>query len=404
MKLFFKDPLFDMQLQRTLSYMAYQGATIGECLVTAKRIKDADSDSWYAEWLKTAAHVDELAEKSLQAGQFISAREAFLRAANYYRNAAIFLYKTPVDDCLFKAYDRQVTAFKQAAALFSPAFEFVSIPYKDAQAGVSYLPAYFCKVDDTKRPLLILNGGYDSTKEELYFSDVEAALRRGYHCLCFDGPGQGELLIKHHMPFRPDWENVIKWVVDYAVTRPEVDSERMALMGLSFGGYLAPRAVSGEHRISACIADPGQYDLYAAFKLRIPGLLKGFIGTSNPIKNWILQLIFYTMLKRPTKGWALRRGLLVHGATTVNEYAKITKDYTLKGYADKITCPMLVCDTENDVIAAFASKLYENLACPKDYVKFRDADGAGTHCEVSNRALFHQVAFEWLAKVFAGNF
>ena len=50
------------------------------------------------------------------------------------------------------------------------------------------------------------------------------------------------------MVFRPDWEAVIGPVVDFAVTRPEVDPSRIALMGISFGGYLAPRAASGEPR------------------------------------------------------------------------------------------------------------------------------------------------------------
>ena len=45
-------------------------------------------------------------------------------------------------------------------------------------------------------------------------------------------------------------------MVDFAVTRPEVDKAKVALMGVSFGGYLAPRAVSAESRIAACIADP----------------------------------------------------------------------------------------------------------------------------------------------------
>lgn len=56
---------------------------------------------------------------------------------------------------------------------------------------------------------------------------------------------------------RPDWEHVVTPVVDYARSRSEVDPDQIALIGWSFGGYLAPRAASGEHRLAACIADPG---------------------------------------------------------------------------------------------------------------------------------------------------
>ena len=68
------------------------------------------------------------------------------------------------------------------------------------------------------------------------------------------------MLIKHGLPIRPDWENVVTPVIDYALTRPEIDPDRIALVGWSFGGFLAPRAAAFEHRIAALIADPGQGD------------------------------------------------------------------------------------------------------------------------------------------------
>ncbi len=59
---------------------------------------------------------------------------------------------------------------------------------------------------DGRRPLVISVGGYDSTAEESYFWNAAAATARGYHCVMFDGPGQGSLLIERGEPFRPDWE------------------------------------------------------------------------------------------------------------------------------------------------------------------------------------------------------
>ena len=51
--------------------------------------------------------------------------------------------------------------------------------------------------------------GYDSNIQEMYFAHGAAALRRGYNCLLFDGPGQGRKLIRDGLPIRPDWENVV---------------------------------------------------------------------------------------------------------------------------------------------------------------------------------------------------
>ena len=122
------------------------------------------------------------------------------------------------------------------------------------------------------RPTVILTGGYDGTAEELYFSNGAAALARGYNVLAFDGPGQGTALVGQGLVMRPDWEAVITPVVDYLHTRPDVDPAKVALIGLSLGAYLAPRAASAEHRLAACIADCGSYDLFAAALRRVPVL------------------------------------------------------------------------------------------------------------------------------------
>jgi dienelactone hydrolase len=53
----------------------------------------------------------------------------------------------------------------------------------------------------------------------------------------------------------------VKAVVDYAVTRDDVEVSRLALIGYSLGGLLAPRAAAFEPRIRACIANPPTIDV-----------------------------------------------------------------------------------------------------------------------------------------------
>ncbi len=60
------------------------------------------------------------------------------------------------------------------------------------------MPEYlFRAAADGPRPLLIALSGYDSTIYESFLTAAVPALRRGYHCLAFDGPGQGAVLIEH---------------------------------------------------------------------------------------------------------------------------------------------------------------------------------------------------------------
>jgi hypothetical protein len=85
------------------------------------------------------------------------------------------------------------------------------------------MPGYLFFVDDTgrPRPTVIYTNGFDSTREEGYFVIGAAALRRGYNFLAYDGPGQGWMIREKNVPYRPDWENVLGPVVDYALTVPK---------------------------------------------------------------------------------------------------------------------------------------------------------------------------------------
>ena len=91
MKLIFDDPTFSLQLLRPISQTYYKGADIGECLSTAYRIRESDFESWYNEWYKTANRVHYYAKECLKLGHKISAKEAYLRASNYYRVAEFFI-------------------------------------------------------------------------------------------------------------------------------------------------------------------------------------------------------------------------------------------------------------------------------------------------------------------------
>jgi pimeloyl-ACP methyl ester carboxylesterase len=340
----FDDESFSFETLRAAGFADYGGADLGEILSTVREIVDGDDASWHRAWKATAERVHAIAEKSLAAGRLVSSREALLRASNYYRTAEFFLREHP-------ATDPEVTllsglsgdTFSQAAALFETPVEPVAIPYEDTR-----LPGYLFLADDSgqPRPTIIYTSGYDSTLEESYFAVAAAALRRGYHVLAFDGPGQGSVLRRQRIPFRPDWEAVATPVIDYAISRPEVDARRITLFGYSLGGYLVARAAAFERRLAALVLDDGIFDFNSAFTRTFPPFITQWIEQGrDDAADAVLGLI---AAQNTQVRWGLRNGSWAMGASSFTDLVRKTRDYTIAGVADRITTPTLIMGADND--------------------------------------------------------
>jgi dienelactone hydrolase len=178
----------------------------------------------------------------------------------------------------------------------------------------------------------VLVDGYDGTLEEMYFSGV-TALRRGYAILLMGGPGQGGVLVEKELYFRHDGEAVVSAQIDWLEQRPEVDTDRIALLGRSWGGYLAPRVATAEHRIAALIADAPQYAPGpGAAKMMPPGFRAEMeFGDAKSLNATLEDL----MSREPTLEFIVNRGMFTHGFATPLEYLRDTLPYTgfAAGYA-----------------------------------------------------------------------
>lgn len=382
---------------RAVGRIVYGGAEIGEARAAVAATGDGGPDAWYAAWTAMADRLAAGAEASAAAGHRASAREAWLRAACYYQVAYMPLFGAPVDPRLVAAFDKETAAFQAAAARFDTPVEVLEIPFEGTT-----LPAYFARVDDSgrPRPTLVCTNGYDSNIQEMFVAQAPAALRRGYNCLLFDGPGQGRVLIRDGLPLRPNWETVVTPVIDYALTRPEIDPERIALVGWSFGGFLAPRAAAFEHRIAALIADPGQGDLRETLAGMLPldPAAKAAFPDIDPhaldgMAAWLASPEADPMLR-----WKLvQRGQWVHGAPTLFEMLKALAGFEVISVAPQIACPTLLTAGEGDPTAATGPALLAALTVArKERLVFTATEGAGGHCEAFDRSLYHQRAFDWL--------
>jgi pimeloyl-ACP methyl ester carboxylesterase len=393
MKFLFENESFSFETLRAAGFANYGGADLGEVVATARAIPDGDEAAWHSAWRTTARRVHELGEGSLAAGHRVSAREAFLRASNYYRTSEFFLRDAPATDPEVKALSALARdTFVKAAALLDTPVETVSIPYEGTT-----LPGYLFLVDDsgTPRPTVVYNNGYDSTAEEAYFVVAAAALERGYNVLAFDGPGQGMALREQGLTFRADWEAVITPVVDYALTRPEIAPDAITLFGYSLGGYLVARAAAFEHRLAAIILNDGVYDFFGAFDGIMPPFLLEWIEEGRD--DLAVPVLHLLMSASTNARWALNNGKWALGADSVADVVRKAKEYTLAGVAQLIDCPVLILNAENDqFFKGQPQQVRDVLTAPATLVTLTEAEGAGEHCHVGSMARFHQVVFDWL--------
>ena len=389
----FKDPEYSFQCLRTMGYSSTGGADISECLSTAYRIKEGDNESWYKEWSETAKRLEKTADEFLSEGHKKSALEAYFRASNYYRTAEFFLHSNPDDPRILETWGKSRTCFLEAIEFSERPVEFVRIPFEETT-----LPGYLCLVDNSgkKRPLLIIHSGFDGTAEEIYFEIGKLAVERGFNCLLFEGPGQGEVIRKQKIPFRPDWETVVTPVLDYALKLPEVDPERIGLIGISFGGYLAPRAVAFEHRFKVCVANGGIYDFYENIIKMNPPNIEMIINNEKAAKEYDKD-IMENISADVNTGWFYANGMFTFGAKSPSELLRMLKPYNMENYAEKIKCTMLVVDSEDEKgLPGQSKQLFDALECPKEFMFFTTEEGAGEHCQMGAIMISGERILNWL--------
>ena len=392
MKVAFKDDSFAFEFIRNLGFVYYGGADIGDMMATVPQVAEGDFESWFVGFDKRGQRVLARADADFGAGHLVSAREAYLRASTYFRMAEFYLHGNPEDPRIVSESRASQQAYAKAAELTGSTWEQVEIPYEGTT-----LPGYFYKVDNSgkPRPTLIFTGGYDSSVEEMFYYGGAPAVRRGYNCLTFDGPGQGRPIREQKLTFRYDWEKVVTPAVDYALSRPDVDGDNLALLGMSLGGYLGARVAAFEHRFRAAIFFDGVYDFYQTTRALLPKEAVAAFDAGDTAR--FEEIVTQQMQTNTSLRWNMTQGAWTFGLPSFFDFVEATKKYTMKGIAGQIQCPCLVMEAEVDMFfKGQPQQIYDELNVPKQLVKFTSEDGAENHCQSGALAYKDEVIFNWL--------
>lgn len=386
------DPIMDNQLLHFLAATYSAQADIGEVLDTAHRIAPGDEWSWPTQWIRTADRIRTMGDESLAKKRQLSAGNAYLRAANYYR-AALIHHPEPKDPSVLETGRRAVSTYDKAISLLKIPAQAVRIPYQGTT-----LPGYFFRspIARGSAPVLIFHQGRDAWPEESKYI-IDAALERGDHCLIFHAPGQGMAIREQGLPFRPDWEKVITPVVDFATRISGVDAKRIALMGASMGGALVPRAAAFEKRIKILIANPGvlnwgkvMFDQFNGYFPEVMALLEKDPNAFDAAMAQIMKAV-------PLYRWYMKDSMNKHGASTASDLMIKLKDFNNEPIVERITCRTLVMDGTAEAFSVGQAKLlFDALKAPKEYMLFTEEDTGLMHVQEAAQAVANHRMFDWL--------
>jgi len=192
-------------------------------------VHTADKDEWAAAFMHVADRYFNEA-KALEKTDPNKANADYVRAWRLY---SFGRWPIPASPGKQRSYEKAIEAFLDHAKFYDPRLEVVRIPFEGKEIiGYLRLP----KNAKGPVPLVIAVNGLDSRKEDLSES-FGAILPFGIGFLAVDGPGTGQAPIK----VTETSERMLSKVIDYAQSRPEIDKNRIALHGLSWGAYWATK-------------------------------------------------------------------------------------------------------------------------------------------------------------------
>lgn len=363
------------------------GAQIGEidqacrpALEASKLGDDAGTHILTASLEKVADRVVAMAEEDLKNVRRFSAGAKFRRAATYLATAERLYPPRGKDRAAL--YRKMLDTFDRFIASAGEPVERVDIPYRGKR-----LAALFVKAPSVSgpAPCMVHFDGFDAFKEILYLNGMAEALgRRGVSTLIVDQPGVGEALRIDNITVEPKAEIPAGVCVDYLESRSDVDPDRIGMIGLSMGGYYAPRAAAFEKRFKACVAWGGNYDWGAVQRMRFENSRAG-----KPIPH------FWDHLQ-----WAL-------GQNSVEDALAFADQINLRGILHQITCPILITHGENDrqIPLKYAQLTYDEcINSPKRELKIHTREEvAAEHCSVDNGPLVVDYMADWIAETLGGH-
>ena len=325
-----------------------------------------------------------------EAGKKAETEGNLKKAAQCYRAAQFYtmndakdehgesLKKNLYEKCM-SLYDAYYGTFEQ--------LKYERIPYQNG-----YLPVYYIKPENP-RSIVVLHGGYDSFVQEfldflLYFAE------QGYETYFFEGPGQGEVLMRCGIKMTPEWEHCTSAVLDH------FGLQDVTLIGISLGGYLAPRAAVYDKRIQRVVMFDMIYDFYGSITHKMGKKTARLFDylTAHP-RNILWKWLEKKLNENIFTHWLLGQGYAIYeNVHTPYEYFNCIKQYNTREISPMLTQDVLVLAGTGDLYTIYYEDQLKALTKARSVTGrlFTEEEHADHHCQIGNLKLALDTIEGWI--------
>lgn len=361
----FDDRDMDFAFQMALGAIATGGLDAGELFAIAAQVTDGDTRSWVESFEEHGDFLSALARQWSEDGRRKSAGEVRMKAFHCYRHAWQFAGSGPAFDRLLSKYE---SAFLEAISHAGVPVEQIEIPFEGEVLPGLRLDA------GPDAPTILVHGGADSGREDIFHLFALNGWKRGYTTVAVDLPGQGSTPTRG-MHFMAETHRPIGAAIDFLVDEFGQDTDRLALMGLSLGGYMVSRAVMTERRVAACIASTPISNFHGI----VPPAALEAMASNGAMKDTFDMYLW-------------RFGVdSAHGIST--RIADFIADPT------QVHCPFLtiVGTGEAPPFIDQARAWHAGLSTEqKTFLELDPRSGADAHCQINNPTRLAQEVCDWL--------
>ena len=313
-----------------------------------------------------------------------------LKAATCYRAAQFYTLSGEKDEegnsLKHLLYDKCVELYNEFFFSNYPNLKLERIPFDGCK-----LPVYYATCENPKGTIVI-HGGYDSISQEFlvllpYFTG------KNYNVYFFEGPGQGEVLMHYDVRMTPQWEHCTGAVLDF------FDLKDVTLIGVSLGGYLAPRAAAYDKRISRVVMFDLIYDFYGAILNKMGSFGKVFDYLTRHPHNILWKWLDKKFDEKYFTKWLLLQGYAIYeNISTPYEYFNHIREYNTREISKMITQDTLVLAGAGDLYTVYYQDQLDALVNARSVTGklFTEEEHADHHCQIGNMGLALDTMAGWI--------